>query len=156
MLLSRWFDANRGKAMGFAYLGIGVGGTLVPLIATALTTRFGWRAALQLLGVLMIVVALPMAWFVKDSPRRVAATPAAATPPMLAGAAAACRGRVTILRISAAFYLLLIGCMCSIGAVGGTMQNLKLFLSLDVKLAQGEVAQIAVAGALSAASSAAC
>ena len=44
---------------------------------------------------------------------------------------------------SPAFYLLLVGSMCSIGAVGGTMQNLKLFLSLDVKLAQGEVAQIA-------------
>ena len=43
---------------------------------------------------------------------------------------------------SPAFYLLLVGSMCSIGAVGGTMQNLKLFLSLDVKLAQGEVAQI--------------
>jgi len=37
----------------------------------------------------------------------------------------------------------MVGSMCSIGAVGGTMQNLKLFLSLDVKLAQGEVAQIA-------------
>ena len=33
VLLSRWFDANRGKAMGFAYLGIGVGGALVPLLA---------------------------------------------------------------------------------------------------------------------------
>jgi MFS family permease len=44
---------------------------------------------------------------------------------------------------SPAFYLLMVGSMCSIGAVGGTMQNLKLFLSLDVKLAQGEVAQIA-------------
>jgi MFS family permease len=32
--------------------------------------------------------------------------------------------------------------MCSIGAVGGTMQNLKLFFSLDVKLSQAEVAQI--------------
>ena len=33
VLLSRWFDADRGKAMGFAYLGIGIGGTLVPLLA---------------------------------------------------------------------------------------------------------------------------
>ena len=39
VLLARWFDRNRGKAMGFAYLGIGIGGTLVPLIATALITR---------------------------------------------------------------------------------------------------------------------
>ena len=33
VLLSRWFDADRGKAMGVAYLGIGVGGAIVPLLA---------------------------------------------------------------------------------------------------------------------------
>ena len=43
---------------------------------------------------------------------------------------------------SPAFYLLAVGSMCSIGAVGGTMQNLKLFFSLDVKLSQADVAQI--------------
>jgi MFS family permease len=41
-----------------------------------------------------------------------------------------------------AFYLLLVGSMCSIGAVGGTMQNLKLYLSLDIGYAQGEVARV--------------
>jgi MFS family permease len=41
-----------------------------------------------------------------------------------------------------AFLLLLIGSMCSIGAVGGTMQNLKLYLSLDVGYTQGEVARV--------------
>ena len=68
VLLARWFDRNRGKAMGFAYLGIGIGGTLVPLIATALITEFGWRTALRVLGVLMVAIAFPAAWFVKDSP----------------------------------------------------------------------------------------
>jgi MFS family permease len=32
--------------------------------------------------------------------------------------------------------------MCSIGAVGGTMQNLKLFLSLDKAITQGDVAGV--------------
>ena len=31
VLLSRWFEKSRGKAMGFAYLGIGIGGAAVPL-----------------------------------------------------------------------------------------------------------------------------
>ena len=134
VLLSRWFVRNRGKAMGFAYLGIGVGGTIVPLLAYWLTTQFGWRSALQILGTLMIVVALPMAWFVSDMPNDTAdpeARPTAAQPGEMRG----------ILR-SPAFYLLALGSMCSIGAVGGTMQNLKLFFSLDVKLPQAEVAQI--------------
>ena len=72
VLLSRWFDSNRGKAMGFAYLGIGVGGAIVPLLAHALTQRFGWQAALQMLGVLMLVIAFPMAWFVKEKPEEIA------------------------------------------------------------------------------------
>jgi sugar phosphate permease len=138
VLLSRWFDRNRGKAMGFAYLGIGVGGTIVPLLAYWLTTEFGWRSALQILGALMIVIAFPMAWFVRDAPDdadRFDATHARPETPAERGAMGA------ILR-SPAFYLLAVGSMCSIGAVGGTMQNLKLFFSLDVKLSQADVAQI--------------
>ena len=30
--VSRWFDKTRGKVMGIAYLGIGVGGAIVPLL----------------------------------------------------------------------------------------------------------------------------
>jgi sugar phosphate permease len=41
VMLSRWFGAGRGKAMGFAYLGIGIGGALVPLLAHALTEAYG-------------------------------------------------------------------------------------------------------------------
>ena len=143
VLLSRWFDKNRGKAMGFAYLGIGVGGAVVPLLAHWLTVGFGWRTALQILGVLMIAIAFPMAWFVKEQPPAHQDT---GHPAPTSAADAAAAARLPSLRpvlTSPAFYLLVIGSMCSIGAVGGTMQNLKLFLSLDVKLAQGEVAQIA-------------
>jgi len=159
VLLARWFDRNRGKAMGFAYLGIGIGGTLVPLIATALITEFGWRIALRVLGVLMVAIAFPVAWFVKDSPEEVAEGGAKAptqdsgTVPELGtvprdskgGQSPSDRGRSPLsaaLR-SPAFYLLLVGSMCSIAAVGGTVQNLKLFLSIDLKLSQYEVARIA-------------
>ena len=37
----------RGKAMGFAYLGIGIGGAIVPLLSAAGRSAFGWRGALQ-------------------------------------------------------------------------------------------------------------
>ncbi|MBA2353960.1 MAG: MFS transporter, partial [Acidobacteria bacterium] len=61
VLLSRWFTTSRGKAMGFAYLGIGIGGTVVPGLAFWLTSAFGWQRALQALGLLMILVAWPFA-----------------------------------------------------------------------------------------------
>jgi sugar phosphate permease len=138
VLLSRWFDRNRGKAMGFAYLGIGVGGTIVPLLAYWLTTEFGWRSALQILGALMIVIAFPMAWFVRDAPDDADRSNTAHARPETPAE----RGAMGAILRSPAFYLLAVGSMCSIGAVGGTMQNLKLFFSLDVKLSQAEVAQI--------------
>src|SRR6185436_20118150 len=68
VLLSRWFDAARGRAMGIAYLGIGIGGALVPLLAHRLTEALGWRGALRALGIIMIVVALPPALLVREPP----------------------------------------------------------------------------------------
>src|SRR5688572_13374369 len=127
VLLSRWFDKGRGKAMGIAYLGIGVGGALVPMLAYALTQRFGWRGALWWLGMLMILIALPAAWFVREPP-------AAAE-----SARVASRTSLAPILKRPAFFLLLVGSMASIGAVGGTMQNLALYLSLDRKLPQVDV-----------------
>ena len=43
VLLSRWFDKARGKAMGFAYMGIGFGGAAAPWIANSLAKDFGWH-----------------------------------------------------------------------------------------------------------------
>jgi MFS family permease len=40
------------------------------------------------------------------------------------------------------FYLLLMAGCCSIGAVGGMMQNLKLYMSLDLKFAQDQTAPV--------------
>jgi sugar phosphate permease len=127
VLLSRWFDKGRGKAMGVAYLGIGVGGALVPLLAFALTQAVGWRSALWWLGVLMIAVALPGAYFVREPLAAAAQARMAATQAL----------RPLIAR--PAFVFLLIGSMASIGAVGGTMQNLALYLSLDRRLPQADI-----------------
>ncbi len=133
VLLTRWFDKARGRAMGFAYLGIGLGGALVPLLSVLLVQKFGWHNALRILGVLIIVIALPLAYFVKESPNAEGSATKTNTPTAPIGWALK----------SKAFYLLAIGSMCSIGAVGGTNQHLKLFLSLDQQYAQVEAARVA-------------
>lgn len=118
--------------MGIAYLGIGIGGMLVPQMAKALNMEFGWRGGLLSLGILMIVVAFPMAWFVKENPEGTVA-PEKQAPIKIP---------FTDILKRRSFYLLLIGSMCSIGAVAGTSQNLKLFLSIDLKYSQQDAANI--------------
>src|ERR1700746_3210758 len=61
VLLTQRFDRSRGMAMGFAYLGIAVGGAAVPWISHVLVHRFGWQTALQILGLMLVVVCLPLA-----------------------------------------------------------------------------------------------
>jgi MFS family permease len=106
VLLSRRFDKSRGRAMGIAYLGIGLGGAAVPWISHTLIQLWGWQTALQALGLLVFVLAFPMAFFVKEPGRQTASS------------------------------------ACSIGAVNGAQQNLKLFLSLDQHYTQVAAARI--------------
>jgi MFS family permease len=130
VLLAQWFEKSRGKAMGLAYLGIGVGGAVVPLVSNWLVPRLGWHSALQALGVLILVVALPMALFVK-SPMGAQSRRIEPPPP------------IGFVLKSRYFYLLAVGSMCSIGAIGGTNQHLKLFLTVDHAFSQGDAARIA-------------
>jgi sugar phosphate permease len=135
VLLARWFTAARGRAMGFAYLGIGLGGALVPLVAVRLVQSLGWQGALRVLGVLIVVIALPLALLVKEAP-------AEGVSPM-AHPRDASPAPVRDLFRHPAFYLLMLGSMCSIAAVGGTNQHLKLYLSLDHGYTQGAAATVA-------------
>jgi sugar phosphate permease len=139
VLLSRWFDKARGKAMGFAYLGIGVGGYLVLRFSPQLVSAFGWRGALQFLGITIIAIALPLAYFVRDEPRN-DLSPTPGESPLTNSEH---HGRIGDVFRSPAFYLLALGSMCSIGAVGGTNQHLKLYLSLDQQYSQTAAATVA-------------
>lgn len=61
--VNQWFDRKLGLALGCANAGIGVGSTLVPLLTAALIPLYGWRGALLVLGVLVIVVSWPLVFF---------------------------------------------------------------------------------------------
>jgi MFS family permease len=130
VLISRWFTKNRGKAMGIAYLGIGTGGALVPLIAAGLEKNVGWHLALMSLGFLVIVIALPLSFFLKQTPLKQNVEEKTESGLPLR----------SILR-NRNFYLLAFGSMCSIGAVGGINQHLKLYLR-DLSFSQAQAAQI--------------
>jgi sugar phosphate permease len=153
VMLSRYFDAGRGRAMGIAYLGIGIGGVIVLQLAPSLIQAIGWRGALRALGILIIVVALPAAFFVREphvaeggrgEPPRLDGA-GRATGPVLQRVVDSLREIPAFLRgmlKRPAFYLLALGSMASIGAVGGTMQNLKFYLSIDRGLTQAEAGNV--------------
>ncbi len=60
-ILVRRFDRHLGLALGLALTGIGLGGVVLPPVATALVNGLGWRMAYGALGLLTLVVTLPAA-----------------------------------------------------------------------------------------------
>jgi sugar phosphate permease len=137
VLLANWFDRTRGRAMGMAYLGIGIGGAVVPWIAHWTTDLWGWRVSLAFLGVLIVVLALPFAYVVRERPP--AERPIDTRTTTKSGASAV---PLSAVLKRPAFLALAVGSMCSIAAVGGTNQHLKLYLTLDRAFAQADAARV--------------
>lgn len=129
ILLSHWFTKLRGRVMGIAYVGIGVGGMTVPWVIHVLVERCGgWRGSLLALSGLFLVVMLGLVALVRRRPSDVGQQPDGAPAPAVAAVRppAARLGRIAR---TSAFWLLTIGSLMSIGAVGGVMQNLALYLT---------------------------
>jgi len=130
VIISRWFSHNRGKAMGIAYLGIGLGGAIVPLLSASLVKTCGWHIALMALGVGVILIAFPMAFFIRDpDAARLKKTKTEIAVPFK-----------KILK-ARNFYLLAVGSLLSIGSVGGIGAHLKYYLR-DHNYTQLEAAHV--------------
>jgi MFS family permease len=75
-LISRWFRAKRGKAMGIATSGVSFGGIILVPITELLIRRFGWRISYLILGVLVVAILLPVILLViKASPEEAGCLP---------------------------------------------------------------------------------
>lgn len=68
VLLSRWFDERRGRAIGIAIAGVAAGGFFFPMIIQGLLDTHQWREALQLLGLVLVLWTVPAAILVVDRP----------------------------------------------------------------------------------------
>jgi sugar phosphate permease len=65
--LIHWFERKRARALSAMSLGLALGGIMVPLVASSLTT-FGWRPTALVSGMFAIVVGLPLAFMIRNSP----------------------------------------------------------------------------------------
>jgi MFS family permease len=132
VLIARWFHARRGRAMGYAYLGLGLGGAISPPMINWLLRSFGWRHALEITGAAILAVLFPIGiWVTQSSPADLNLYPdGAETSPdkdqaVTVGStfsviAAAMRDRN--------FWLILIGSALVIGAMNAVIQHFIFFL----------------------------
>jgi MFS family permease len=141
VLISNWFQMRRGRAMGYAYLGLGLGGAISPLLINVLIQSFGWRHAFQIIGALILVVLFPVAqWVTRSNPSDLNLLPDGATgipavtpvneASATAGSAPVVARTVELRRAvrTRNFWLILGACTLTIGAIGAVTQHLILFL----------------------------
>ncbi|MGA2858805.1 MAG: MFS transporter [Candidatus Sulfotelmatobacter sp.] len=135
VLISNWFRVKRGRAMGTAYLGLGVGGAISPLLINSLIQNFGWRHSFEIVGALILIVLFPISqWVTRSSPRELSLLPDGISPTesgndLASGeGGSAIGGGVTRALRSTNFWLIVAGCTLTIGAIGAVTQHLILFL----------------------------
>lgn len=76
--ISTWFQRRLGIALAFVMAGAGLGAMILPVVAQAIISRSGWRAAYLWLGCISLLLGLPLSWrYVRErnsvdrqSPRR--------------------------------------------------------------------------------------
>ena len=165
VLISNWFHAKRGRAMGAAYLGLGLGGAVSPILINNLIQSLGWRNAFEIIGAMTIVVLFPIAqWVTRSHPSDLNLLPDGVTADGVTADAVATNAVVmrdlkteqtSASRQSSApdfdvwgavstanFWLILVGCTLTIGAIGTVTQQLILFLK-DQGYSPGAASRVA-------------
>ncbi len=133
VLVARWFHTRRGRAMGYAYLGLGLGGVISPLLVHFLMRNFGWRHALEIVGLLILLVLFPVGiWITRSTPGEMGLLPDGAESVGLneernSATVSPASGVVAAIR-SANFWLILAGSTLVMGAIGSVIQHFILFL----------------------------
>ncbi|MBO6701424.1 MAG: MFS transporter [Pseudomonadales bacterium] len=68
-LAAKWFNKNRGLALGLSTTGTSIGGVVMAPLVTLLYQEHGWRDAHGMLGLVFIVVIVPLVWMlIRNSP----------------------------------------------------------------------------------------
>jgi MFS family permease len=132
VLVAQWFRVRRGRAMGYAYLGLGFGGVVSPALANFLIRTWGWRSALELMGLVVLTVLFPVGfWITRSSPAEMGLLPDGADRKVeenLGPVASLASSSVSSAIRSANFWLILVGATLVIGAINAVIQHFILFM----------------------------
>ena len=69
--IARWFVRRRSMMTGIAFAGSGVGMLILPLVINQLISAYDWRVSCLILGVIILVVVVVTAQFLKREPGQV-------------------------------------------------------------------------------------
>jgi MFS family permease len=72
--ISRWFVQRRGLMTGIVVAGIGTGTIVMPLLINRLLEYYDWRKTFIVLGILVMAVVIPLAFFLKRDPSQMGRT----------------------------------------------------------------------------------
>ena len=75
-LLSKWFMRKRATVVGFNATGLAAGGLILVPFGMYLLQTTGWRITWAVLGLLVLLLALPLGWLIlKDNPEDIGLNP---------------------------------------------------------------------------------
>jgi MFS family permease len=123
ILVSYWFQKNRGKAMGLIYVGVGLFGGLGSLFVRSFTEKYGFQVALIGVGALMFATWPLAILLLKDKPYELGQYPDGADHPPADMKVAP--QKYSRLLGNGSFWLLLIGSVCSIASIGSINMHMK-------------------------------
>ncbi len=124
VIVSHWFKKNRGTAMGIVYVGVGVFGAIGTQMVKWLSNSYNYRTALFAIA-LVLFLAWPLAFFVlRNRPEEMGLyADGETTPPAHSKIEAR---SLKYLAGQFPFWMLLLGSICSIGAIGSINFHMKL------------------------------
>jgi len=128
LILSRWFERDRGRATGLLLMSSSIGGAIFPWLLGYFLNQHGWRVSLQAMAVAAAGLALlPMLLLVRDRPDEPVTRSVSAAAPVPAGGPSL-RDALSQPR----FYLIALATAAVWFAVLGMLQHQSIYLVGDI------------------------
>ncbi|KQU21565.1 MULTISPECIES: MFS transporter [Peribacillus] len=131
IMVTNWFYEKKGKAMGLAFAGSGIGAAVLSPILTTLISNYGWRTAYVIAGALIIVLTLPLVLlFAKKSPAEKGLVPLGADEMESAENLESEQSGLTMgeAKKTAMFWIFVLGIVCFALVAGGVQMHIPAYL----------------------------